>query len=552
MSKIAIIVSNTKRCYWVEADQPLVIWYSEYEGQKGSISLPDQPWGTNIRGYGGKWLGVHHSYLWAITRQGAVWVYCDECWQCWVKPGCYQWGGLSWSTDSDYIMAVREMNDQEELVKITANDIQILHSDCEGYLDIIYHQHCWYWIGWQAPMMPWDETTLYQGYWNGDQWIHQKIKQGASLLQPQSTPLGLVVMSDEQGYYQPLLVEEEKVTELSSLPYDALPPLWQIGYQHWCYHQVLWVARSVEGQWVLYADDVVIQQPLVEINEILPWGSGCLLRGSSASGEDHIVTIQLNQEGHYIAEYWFNNDLVDNPYECYCIPHKGACSWLWRPKGKKSMPLIVWVHGGPTAQVTPSFDLKKQSWLDDGYAVLAINYTGSSGFGRDHRQALLGQWGAQDVDDVIDVTQQVVKLFNIDEKRLFIRGSSAGGLTALRVMQECSLFAGGILFYPVTDVSSLSDTHRFERYYGDRLLSSKCKTLHHKVNTPLLLFHGGKDDVVPLKYSQRLAAQLRLWNCNVTLMVFPNEGHGFRNEDTLVCSDRVAKRFCLLQCTEEL
>ncbi len=97
-------------------------------------------------------------------------------------------------------------------------------------------------------------------------------------------------------------------------------------------------------------------------------------------------------------------------------------------------PLIVYVHGGPTSQVFNAFNLEAAYFTSRGYAYFAVNYRGSTGFGRSYRDALKGNWGKIDLQDVIEGTKALVDAGLADPKKLVIKGGSAGGFTALNAL----------------------------------------------------------------------------------------------------------------------
>lgn len=210
-------------------------------------------------------------------------------------------------------------------------------------------------------------------------------------------------------------------------------------------------------------------------------------------------------------------------------------------------PLVVIVHGGPTGQARTDLSFKVQWWTSRGFAVLDVNYRGSTGFGRAYRAALNGQWGVLDVQDCCRAVQGVIEQGLVDPQRCVIRGSSAGGLTVLSALARSDLFVAGTSLYGVTDLRALAEeTHRFEARYLDGLvapwpeeeavyLARSPLSWPEKITAPVLFLHGDADRVVPLSQGQALQKQLPA----SSLHVYPGEGHGFR--DAGVIADSLAR-----------
>lgn len=203
-------------------------------------------------------------------------------------------------------------------------------------------------------------------------------------------------------------------------------------------------------------------------------------------------------------------------------------------------PLVTFVHSGPTAQVSASLSFKIQFWTSRGFAVLDVNYRGSTGYGRAWREALNGLWGVSDVHDCCEAVRIVQEKGWVDPARCVIRGSSAGGLTVLSALAQSSLFAAGTSLYGVTDLRALvRDTHRFEACYLETLIAPwpEGEAIYRarspinwpeKIRSPVLFLHGAEDRVVPLAHAEAMHHRLS----GSVLHVYPQEGHGFRAPET--------------------
>jgi dipeptidyl aminopeptidase/acylaminoacyl peptidase len=211
-------------------------------------------------------------------------------------------------------------------------------------------------------------------------------------------------------------------------------------------------------------------------------------------------------------------------------------------------PLVVFCHGGPTSSSDGGFDPVVQFFTSRGLAVAAVNYRGSSGFGRAFRQQLDGLWGEADIDDCVHYASALAEAGLVDGRRMAIRGTSAGGLTALGALIRSRRFAGAAAWYGVTDLEALAaDTHDFESRYVDSLIGPWPESadtyrarspIHHadSVAGSVLLLQGSDDPVVPPDQSERFAAMLSEHGVACRLVVFAGESHGFRMAGTIEAS----------------
>ena len=209
-------------------------------------------------------------------------------------------------------------------------------------------------------------------------------------------------------------------------------------------------------------------------------------------------------------------------------------------------PLIVSVHGGPTAVTSPSYALSQLFWTSRGFALLDLNYRGSTGFGREYRQALYGQWGVVDVEDAVAGASWLAEQGLADPKRLIIQGGSAGGYTTLAALAFHDTFSAGASYYGVSDIEALArDTHKFESRYLDQLIGPypERKDLYEErspinhlqgFNAPLLLLQGLDDPVVPPNQSQMIFDALKSRGIPTAYLAFEGESHGFRKAENQI------------------
>jgi dipeptidyl aminopeptidase/acylaminoacyl peptidase len=209
-------------------------------------------------------------------------------------------------------------------------------------------------------------------------------------------------------------------------------------------------------------------------------------------------------------------------------------------------PLVVVCHGGPTSSVGAGFDVVTQYFTSRGFAVAAVDYAGSSGYGRSFRCSLWGLWGVADSEDCVDAALHLAARELVDPARMAIRGSSSGGLTALNALAAGECFAAAVTWYGVTDLLALAaSTHDFEAHYMDRLVGPLPESREtYEARSPtrraaeihgsVLLLQGLDDLVVPPAQTRQLHDALQAEGRHCEVRYFEGEGHGFRRADTLV------------------
>jgi dipeptidyl aminopeptidase/acylaminoacyl peptidase len=210
------------------------------------------------------------------------------------------------------------------------------------------------------------------------------------------------------------------------------------------------------------------------------------------------------------------------------------------PRGEKP-PLVVTVHGGPTGAALPIPTPAIAFWTSRGFAVLDVNYRGSTGYGRAYRDRLREMWGVYDVDDCVAGARMLVEAGRVDARRLAIRGGSAGGYTVLAALAFRDVFTAGASHYGVSDIEALvRDTHKFEsRYnvfllgpYPERAAVYRARSPVHvpeKLGCPVIFFQGLEDKAVPPNQAEAMVAALRARGIPTEYHAFAGEGHGFRD-----------------------
>jgi dipeptidyl aminopeptidase/acylaminoacyl peptidase len=204
-------------------------------------------------------------------------------------------------------------------------------------------------------------------------------------------------------------------------------------------------------------------------------------------------------------------------------------------------PLLVLVHGGPTSAATPVLALAVQYWTSRGFCVADVDYRGSTGYGRRYRDALQGRWGEVDLDDVVACARFLADAGRVDPARMAIRGGSAGGYTTLAALtMRPGVFTAGASHYGVADLGALAaETHKFESRYLDGLVApwpsgrdvyDARSPINHvdALDTPLAVFQGDEDAIVPPDQAETIVAALREKGVPHAYLLFAGEQHGFR------------------------
>ncbi len=236
---------------------------------------------------------------------------------------------------------------------------------------------------------------------------------------------------------------------------------------------------------------------------------------------------------------WKGHD-GDTVYGLYSAPTSDRCEGIGVP------PLIVQVHGGPTSQTTAGYSDRTQFFTSRGFAVLEVNYRGSTGYGRAYMNKLRKSWGLYDVEDAASGANHLVKEGLADRSRLVIMGGSAGGFTVYQsLIDKPGFYKAGVCLYGVANQFGLAmDTHKFEERYLDLLLGplpqasdlyrQRSPVFHaDKINDPIIIFQGEIDQVVPRNQSDAIVASLKGRGVPHEYYVYEGEGHGWRKPETI-------------------
>ncbi|UFU01604.1 S9 family peptidase [Ruania suaedae] len=429
------------------------------------------------------------------------------------------------------------------------------------------------WITWDHPAMPWDSSFLHLATVadGGARLLHHRTVAGdldVSVAEPLWTPTGdLVHIDDRTGWWNPYRTELEGAHRRTRPmhPADAeftLPP-WgfgprtidMLGEAH------LIAGYTVQGRRRLAAvrtDNGALEPwdgDWAPVGDVRAQANRVVFLGESPTAPESIVELDLAAGTVTVLR-----STTDLTLDERSISRAESVSWpsatgvaqgfLYRPQHaevtgeeQEAPPLLVLSHGGPTGATTPGFDLSVQFWTTRGFAVLDVNYGGSTGFGRAYRERLRGRWGHVDVEDCSSGARWLAEQGVVDGARTAIRGGSAGGYTTLAALTFTDTFAAGASHYGIGDLEALAaHTHKFESRYLDTLVGPypqeaatyrQRSPVHHveSLRVPMILFQGTEDRVVPPEQAHRMADAVRSAGMEVELLMFEGEGHGFRRSE---------------------
>ncbi|UCD79564.1 MAG: S9 family peptidase [Desulfobacterales bacterium] len=422
------------------------------------------------------------------------------------------------------------------------------------------------WLQWNHPNMPWDGTELWVGRLAGDGTLQnmEKVAGGTdeSIFQPRWSPDGtLYFVSDRSGWWNIYRREENQVKPVLLMEAEFGVPQWLFGMSTYAFEsaQHLICAYAQNGSWRLADIDLatddfnLIETPYTDIAYLRAAPGRAVFVGGAATEPTSIVRLDLTNQLLDVLRRSNRVDIdagfISNPQtvEFPTAREETAHAFFYAPRNKnyqapagERAPLVVISHGGPTASAMQSLNLAIQYWTSRGVAVLDVNYGGSTGYGRAYRQRLNGQWGIVDTEDCLNGAGYAVENFGIDQARLIIRGSSAGGYTTLCALVFHDTFRAGASYYGVSDLEALAqDTHKFEARYLDKLIGPYPERkdlyvarspIHHaaRLACPIIFFQGLEDEVVPPGQAEMMVAILREKKLPVAYITFEKEQHGFR------------------------
>lgn len=423
------------------------------------------------------------------------------------------------------------------------------------------------WLAWNHPNMPWDGTELWVGEFNPDGSLgKQELVVGSvseSIFQPQWSPQGtLYFISDRTNWWNLYRVRNGQIEAVCPKEAEFGVPQWVFGLSSYAFvseqEMICWYTDQGIGYLArLNASNgtlTPIEMPYTSMSSVRATTKHVAFVGAAPDIFSSIVLLDLATNETSVLRS-SNSVNIDTAYfsiaqsiEFPTENGKTAFGFYYAPKNPaygapegERPPLVVMSHGGPTSSTAASLNLSIQFWTTRGFAVLDVNYGGSTGYGREYRQRLSGQWGVVDVDDCINGAKYLVAGGLADENRLAIRGGSAGGYTTLCALTFRDVFKVGASYYGVSDIAGLAqDTHKFESRYDSSLIGpypEGAKLYRERsplffadrIKRPIIFFQGLEDKIVVPNQSEQMVDALRANKIPVAYLAFEGEGHGFRD-----------------------
>ena len=433
------------------------------------------------------------------------------------------------------------------------------------------------WVAWNHPAMPWDSTQLWVGDLSSTGLSAPQViagEPGESVLEPQWAADGsLYFLSDRRGWWNLYRWHNGVVKPVLELDAELGGPAWQLGTRSYALTddgRVLLRVNRGTTESLLLLDLATGAQRWLELPFVAFNSLGLLDSDTAfaiAAAIDHppmLVTISLSTGAHTVVRQAgaaaIGAEWVSRPCAIqFPTTHgpdgasRSTHAWFYPPTNpdhqplpNEQPPLLVMLHGGPTSHAGPAFKSAVQFWTTRGFAVVDVNYGGSTGFGRAYRERLRGQWGVVDLQDAVAAVDYLASQGWVDGKRVVIRGGSAGGFTVLSALAFTNRFAAGINYYGVADLETLAvDTHKFESRYLDGLVAALPEgrelyrarsPAHHmaRCRSALITFQGTADQAVPPQQSRAIVEAAKAAGCPVAYLEFEGEGHGFRKGPNIV------------------
>jgi dipeptidyl aminopeptidase/acylaminoacyl peptidase len=427
------------------------------------------------------------------------------------------------------------------------------------------------WLTWNHPHMPWDGTELWVGELTRDGSLdHTELVAGGvdeSIFQPEWSPDGLLYfVSDRTGWWNLYRWRQGRIEPLCEMNAEFGGAQWLFGLSRYAFESAHHIICTYTEQGTVHLASLdtrarkleSIETPYSEMWSLRAAPGRVVFSAGSPTEPASIVRLDLATRKfevlHRSSDVVIDADYLSPPQAIEFPTEHGltAHALFYPPRNRDYVappgerpPLVVFSHGGPSGSTFTTFRMEIQYWTSRGFAVLDVNYGGSTGYGREYRQRLNGQWGLVDVDDCTNGARYLVEQGEVDGNRLAIRGGSAGGYTTLAALTFRDVFTAGASYYGVSDLEALArETHKFESRYLDSLIGPYPgrRDLYQKrspinfadrLSCPVIFFQGLEDKIVAPSQTELMLESLRAKGLPMAYIPFEGEQHGFRRAENI-------------------
>jgi dipeptidyl aminopeptidase/acylaminoacyl peptidase len=427
------------------------------------------------------------------------------------------------------------------------------------------------WQTWNHPDMPWDGSEIWIGELDrdGNMTSSRKVAGGRneSVLEPEWSPAGeLYFVSDRNDWWNIYRARGEGDEPVCRRAAEFGAPQWAFGQR--------WYDFSGADEMVcLYSEKSGAKLGRIDLDSgrlhqvelfyatlfnLQVSGRKAAMFATSSTLAERVLVIDLDTLAQEVVRV-ANPAHIESGY--FSIPkpiefptEKGVSAYAfyypprnqdYEPPEDEKPPLVVHCHGGPTGSGGPTYPFEYQYWTSRGFALVDVNYGGSTGYGRAYRTRLNGQWGVVDVDDCINAARFLVKQGLADPDRVSITGGSAGGYTALLSVTKRDFYNAGASHYGIGDLELfIKETHKFETHYCDTLIGPYPERADlyrdrsaiyfaDNLKCPVILFQGLEDKVVPPSQAETFVEVCRKKGLPYAYVPFEGEQHGFRQDKNI-------------------